>query len=59
MKKVRTIGFSALAALWLALILLAWFGPVQDVSEAERRKLAQMPVPAADSIFSGKFMTEF
>ena len=43
MKKVRTFGFAVLAALWIALILGAWFAPAKDISEAERRKLAQMP----------------
>jgi hypothetical protein len=32
---------------------------LKDISEAERRKLAQMPEITAGSIFSGKFMTEF
>ena len=59
MKKVRLFGFAALTALWLALILGAWFGPTHDVSDSERRKLAQMPEISADSIFSGKFMTAF
>ena len=48
-----------LAALWLTLILGAWFGPTHDISDSERRKLAQMPEITAGSIFSGKFMTEF
>ena len=59
MKKVRMFGFAALAALWLALVLGAWFAPVQDISESERRKLAQMPEVTVDSILSGKFMTDF
>ena len=59
MKKVRIFGFAVLTAIWLALILGAWFGPVQDTSESERRKLAQMPEISAESIFSGKFMTKF
>ena len=59
MKKVRLAGFALLAALWAALIIGAWFGPVKDVSDAERRKLAQMPRISVDSMLSGKFMTEF
>ena len=59
MKKVRMIGFAALTLLWFALILGAWFGPVQDVSESERRKLAQMPEVNLSSVLGGKFMTEF
>jgi len=58
-KKVRLFGFAALTALWLALILGAWFGPTQDISESERRKLAQMPQVSLDSILSGKFMGSF
>ena len=59
MKKVRMMGFAALAALWAVLVLGAWFGPVQDISEAERRKLAAMPDITVESILNGKFMTDF
>ena len=59
MKKVRVFGFAALAAIYLALVLGAWFGPVKDVSEAERRKLAQMPAVSLETILSCKFMTGF
>ena len=59
MKKVRMTGFAVLAALWLALVLGAWFAPVKDISEAERRKLTQMPEVTVDSILSGKFMEKF
>ena len=58
-KKVRIIGFAALATLWLALVAGAWFGPTHDISDSERRKLAQLPEFTADSILSGKFMTKF
>ena len=58
-KKVRIIGFAALAALWTALVLGAWFGPTHDISDSERRKLAQLPEFTAESILSGKFMTKF
>ena len=58
-KKVRIFGFAALIALWLLLILGAWFGPTNDISESERRKLAQMPEITVENILSGKFMTKF
>lgn len=58
-RKVRLFGFALLAALWLALILGAWFGPTYDISDSERRKLAQMPEITVDSILSGNFMTKF
>ena len=58
-RKVRLFGFALLAALWLALILGAWFGPTHDISDSERRKLAQMPEITVENILSGKFMTKF
>ena len=58
-KKVRILGFTLLAALWLVLILGAWFGPTHDISDSERRKLAQMPEITMDTLLSGKFMTKF
>ena len=59
MKKVRMIGFALLAALWLGLLGAAWFAPAKEISDSERRKLAQMPETTVQSILSGKFMTEF
>ena len=58
-KKVRLFGFAILTVLWLTLVLGAWFGPTHDISESERRKLAQMPEITVESILSGKFMTKF
>ena len=50
MKKYQTIF---VLALWGALALWAWFIPSRQISEAERRPLAQRPA------FSEKFQTEF
>lgn len=50
MKKIQTI---VMLALWGALALWAWFIPSRQISEAERRPLAQKPT------FSEKFQTEF
>lgn len=58
-KKVRTIGVVMLVLLWAGLTAFAWFGPAQEVSEAERRPLAQMPEINAQSIVSGSFMEDF
>ena len=58
-KKVRALGFAALAALWLALVLGAWFGPTQEISQSERRVLAQMPELTTENLLNGKFMTDF
>ena len=58
-KKIRTIGILALVALWGALTVSLWFGPKADYTNAERRKLAQMPKLTASSLFGGKFMGDF
>lgn len=50
MKKYQTMF---VLALWGALALWAWFIPSKQISEAERRPLAQKPA------FSEKFQTEF
>ena len=43
MTKVRFFGLAALALLWAALTCAAWFGPAEDFSDAERRKLPNSP----------------
>lgn len=48
-----------LIPLWLALSLWLWFGPRTDISEAERRKLEQLPVPTVQTLLDGRFMTKF
>lgn len=58
-KKIRAIGAGILAAVWLVLTGLAWFGPKKDVSGTERRKLAQFPKLTAETVLSGKFMSDF
>ena len=59
MKKMRIFGLGVLVALWAALTVCAWFGPVQDVSDSERRKLAQFPNLTVKTLLDGKFMSEF
>lgn len=48
-----------LLILWGALALGCWFLPARDMSEAERRPLAQMPQISTDTLLNGKFMSEF
>lgn len=48
-----------LAAVWGGLAVWAWFAPAKEVSEAERRKLAQRPQISGEAILSGDFMTDF
>ncbi len=46
-------------ALWLALSAALWFGPRQEISQWERRKLQQFPQANAASLLSGRFMSQF
>ncbi len=56
---IRVFGAAGIVALWTILALFSWFGPRTEISEAERRPLAQMPAATTENIFSGKFMSEF
>lgn len=58
-KKIRAIGAGVLVAVWIVLTGFAWFAPAKDVSEAERRPLAQFPTLNAETLFNGKFMGNF
>ena len=58
-KKIRAIGAGVLVALWLVLICGAWFGPVKDISESERRPLNQMPKFTLETLLNAKFMKDF
>ena len=59
MKKMRFFGLAALTALWAVLTLCAWFGPAEDFSDSERRKLAQFPDLSVQTVLEGRFMTAF
>ncbi len=58
-KKIRVIGALILAAVWVVLTGFAWFGPAEEMSEAERRPLEQLPALSAQSLLSGDFMESF
>ena len=58
-KKIRSFGVLAITLVWAALVAFSWFGPKEEMSEAERRPLAQMPEITVESILNGKFMSEF
>lgn len=59
MKKMRLFGLAALVFLWTVLTLAAWFSPAEDISETERRKLAQFPELSVKTVLDGDFMTDF
>lgn len=58
-KKIRAIGAGILLLIWAALVGFAWLSPAKEMSEAERRPLAQMPEVSIKTIFEGKFMGKF
>ena len=58
-KKIRTFGVVAIVIIWAALVAFSWFGPKTEISEAERRPLAQLPEITLESLLNGKFMSEF
>ncbi len=48
--KIYAIGIAAFVLVWFALVGFSWFGPRQDISLSERRKLAQAPELTLESI---------
>ena len=57
--KIRKIGITLLAALWLAVAVFAWLSPSKDISVSERRPLQQLPELSTDSLLGGNFMVKF
>lgn len=57
--KTKTIGAVAVTVLWALLTAFAWFAPVKEISETERRPLAQLPQLNVQTLLGGKFMKEF
>ncbi len=55
----KKLSLILLIALWGALTIGCWFLPAKEMSFSERRPLAQMPDITADTVFGGKFMSEF
>lgn len=58
-QKIRTLGVIVLLAAWAVLTAFAWCKPAGDISDSERRPLAQFPTLSTETILSGKFMTDF
>ena len=61
MKRInhRTLCLLLPAVLWAVLTFFAWTAPPKELSEAERRPLAQMPEVSADALWNGSFMEKF
>lgn len=58
-EKQHIFGALAVAGIWLGLALALWFGPRQEVSRWERRKLEQFPAVTAQALLDGRLMTKF
>ncbi|MBQ8806076.1 MAG: hypothetical protein IJZ68_06285 [Bacteroidaceae bacterium] len=58
-KKIRIVGISAVAILWLVLTLVTWFKPAGEMSTSERRPLAQFPELSVKTVLSGDFTSKF
>lgn len=58
-KKIRIVGAAAVAVIWAVLCIAAWALPPEEISDTERRKLAQFPELSVETLLNGKFMTEF
>ena len=56
---IRGALIAAVTVLWAGLALYAWLKPADIESNAERRKLEQLPTLSADSVLSGSFMSKF
>lgn len=58
-KKIRNIMVLMLVAIWFAISVWAWVIPSSEMSDAERRPLAQFPKLSVQNVLDGKFATEF
>ena len=55
----KHICAAVVAAVWAALAVWAWVSPSRDISQAERRTLAQKPAIQAKALLDGSFMEKF
>ena len=53
------VNLLLVAGLWAVLVLCAWLLPAKELSEAERRPLAQRPELTVSSLADGSFMADF
>lgn len=58
-KKRNIIYVCVVAILFFGLSIMAWLKPADAFSTTERRQLNQFPELSVETIFSGKFMSEF
>lgn len=58
-KKMQIFSIALVSTVWLGLAGAAWFSPAAEVSDSERRQLAQFPEITAESVLDGSFMADF
>ena len=59
MKSKNKLYTGIVSIVFALLVLLVWITPDDPYSTEERRKLKQMPSLTWETVFSGKFMSEF
>ena len=58
-KRIQSFLTGCVVLLWTGLALCAWIKTPEQISNAERRILAQMPEFSYNHVLSGDFMTQF
>ena len=56
---MKKINLLPVALLWVVLTVFAWTTPAKEISEAERRPLAQFPEITGEALLDGSFMADF
>ena len=59
MKNKNLLTLLCIGILWAGLAAFAWLHPAEEISDAERRKLAQMPRLTVQTLLDGSFMEDF
>jgi len=58
-QRIRRLGAGLLVLIWAGLTAAGWLLPPRELSESERRPLAQLPQFSAQTLLDGSFMTKF
>ena len=56
---IRRVCAAVLVVVWLTLTAFAWLGKTKEVSDTERRPLAQFPTFSAQTLLDSSFMKDF
>ncbi len=58
-QQIRRIGAGLLVLVWAGLTAAGWLLPSRELSESERRPLAQLPELTVQTLLNGSYMTKF